>query len=610
MSDGLASRCLQALVASQTALGQHAQALSPATWQALCQAGLKLERPKHVHHGDFALNVSFLAKHTRLAPPAIAEAVVPHFSLGNHATLNVIGGFINLTLTPHALTEHTLALHQQPALGQSNAMAGQRILLEYISANPTGPLHIGHGRWAALGDSIARILRHNGATVETEFYVNDQGQQMSNMANSVWFRALDTLGLATWETLADDMLALLYPGEYVVSIAQAALADPPLKQAIEATFAQHGGVRLETLLPDNPLHTTLRLLARDAMLADQRTLLDRLGVHFDHWLMESTLHQQGLVPETLAQLQADGHTVTEEEAIWLNTTAWGDEKNRVLVKSDGQLTYFMADIAYHKHKLTRQPAFTELINIWGADHHGYVARMHAAVQALGYPKERLTIILGQLVTLLVNGEKARMGKRTKMLTLAELTDEVGVDAVRFWLVNRSADHTIEFDLELAAQQSEANPVFYVQYAHARLCSLLRNALEPTLCQATSQPKPALLTEAQWQAFQSDVTAETLAQHLWQPLADNDKSTASLKALLLLLHQFQAKVEEAGRVKSPHTLARYVQDVAGQFHSFYAHCRVLTDDAPTTMARLLVVQLTRNVVAQGLHLLGVSAPDRM
>ena len=589
----------------------NAAELSPDAWRELLEKQLKIERPRHAEHGDYAVNLSFLAKYARLAPPKIVEQVLPHFKGQPDYEVEGVAGFINFKLTPSALLGRLLHRVREAKVGENQSLAETRLLLEYVSANPTGPLHLGHGRWAALGDSIRRLYEHCGAQVCSEFYVNDFGQQMLNMANSLWFRSLELIGKGSWPEPVEGEPFPYYPGNYVIDLANQFLGEPEQKAWIEAKVAEFGPVRLDRVAAE-----PLLLYSRDTMIVLQQKLLDRFRTRFDVWTLESTLHQSGLVEAILDKLKATGYTESKEGALWIKSSEFGDEKDRVLVKSDGSYTYLTADIAYHDEKFTRKPSeghlgdFNRLVNIWGADHHGYVARMNAALKALKHPVEEFDILLGQLVNLIIDGEKARMGKRSKMLTLEEIIDEVGVDATRFWLVSRSADNTIEFDLNLAGSNSEENPVYYTQYAHARACSLLRTAFQSSADPTTGEEKNAPLSEADFYKAVDSYELSQLVEELWTPLASDDRAQKAVREMILLLESFEEQVASAARLMAPHLVARYVLDLSSQFHSFYAACRVLTSDPKQSQARLLLILAIRKTMAQALDLLGVSAPDSM
>ena len=583
--------------------------LSTEDWQSIISQGIKMEQPKHREHGDYAVNISFLARHTKIAPPLIAETLLPHLHITGF-TATAIGGFINFKATETSLLEVLLpTLQADQKAGQNNTMQNERLHLEFVSANPTGPLHLGHGRWAALGDSLRRIWQHNGATVVTEFLVNDYGQQMTNMANSVWFRALEALKLAPFPTPVEGEKFLYYPGDYVTDLALEYLEEDHHAQAITYVFEQEGAKRLEQL-PSQELLFELRNISRNAMLKLQQDLLKRFRTPFDIWQLESHLHQSGVVEETLERLKSKGVTFEEEGALWIKSTEAGDDKDRVLVKSDGSYTYLTADVAYHNNKFNRTEQFTSIVNIWGADHHGYVSRITAAMQALGHDPKRLVIILGQLVNLVVEGEKTRMGKRKTMLTLEDVIEEVGVDASRFWLVARSADSTIEFDVDLATSASDENPVFYTQYAHARACGILRNAFNKIVDLESGEESPTRFNKNDYEAFKKNITAKQWEELLLKPFEGTPQAYNKVRETVLLLVSFTERVEDAGRVNAPHLIARYALDLSSDFHSLYAACRVLCDDPQQALARLLLVDVLRLTLAQALDLLGVTAPEQM
>jgi arginyl-tRNA synthetase len=585
------------------------QTLEDHTWAEIIQSGIRVEQPKHREHGDYAVNISFLARHTKIAPPLIAEKILPHLAIEGY-DLTVVGGFINFKASECNLLSQLLPiLKGEKKAGHNLSKVGERLHLEFVSANPTGPLHLGHGRWAALGDSLRRIWQHNGATVVTEFLVNDYGQQMTNMANTVWFRCLEALNLAPFPSPVEGEKFPYYPGQYVKELAFEYLEEDAQAQAITFLFEQYGAVRLETL-PSLALLYEMRVLSRDAMLQMQKDLLAKFRTHFDIWQLESSLHESGMVEKTLERLKANGVTYELEKALWIKSTEVGDDKDRVLVKSDGSYTYLTADVAYHDNKFTRPEQFTSIVNIWGADHHGYVSRIKAAMQALGHSPEQLVIILGQLVNLVVEGEKTRMGKRKTMLTLEDVIEEVGVDATRFWLVSRSADSTIEFDVDLATSASDENPVFYTQYAHARACGILRNAFHKSLDTESGEESPARFTAESYEAFKQNLTAEAWAEALLKPFESNPQAYQKIRETILLLISFTERVEDSGRVNAPHLIARYALDLSSDFHSLYAACRVLGEDPQQTLARLVLVDVLRLTLAQALELLGVTSPEKM
>jgi arginyl-tRNA synthetase len=571
---------------------------------------LKLERPKIAEHGDYAVNVSGLAKVLRQPPPLIAKTVAGHLNT-EHWTVDVVGGFVNLRLSAGFMAASLAnAFTADAAVGQNTRMQGQCLSLEFVSANPTGPLHIGHGRWAALGDSLRRILTHCGAEVRAEFYINDAGVQMNNLARSLWWRCQELLQPATVMFPAKprnpDEPYPYYPGEYLKALAQQFLTEHAQAfdgQPIEPNEA-------------SDLFDQLKQFGRQQLLHNQQVTLTTMQVSFDRWISETALYDTGAVATALNTVVASGHTYEQDGALWLNTQHFGDEKDRVLRKQDGTYTYLTPDIACHwdkwHHKPTVQsPAVTQMINIWGADHHGYIVRMQACMQVLQLPPSALHIVLGQLVNLIVDGEKTRMGKRRTMLTLQDLVDEVGVDATRFWMVSKSADTALDFDVDLATSQTSENPVFYAQYAHARCSGIVRTIMEPMPDRDTDEVKPALSSPAQWAAFKQQVqTNPSVLLQAWHGIEPNSLAEAAIKALVIKLDSFTDCVEDAARLLTPHLIARYVLELAAEFHHFYAHCRVITDDLTVTHSRLALIAQLQRTLAQALSLLGVSAPERM
>lgn len=592
------------------ALKTHAEQLNIPAENGV-MALLNVERPRQADHGDYAVNVSPLAKYAKMPPPQIASIVAEGFAKTGWSP-TVIGGFINLAVDESRLAQSLFRTLTSEKPGQNQAMKDTRCLLEFVSANPTGPLHIGHGRWVALGDSIGRIFRHSGAMVTNEFYINDAGSQMYNIANSLWYRCLELLGKTTFPQPPEEGKPYpFYPGEYVIDMAKHFLGT------VESDGPLAGKSHRDLILAwDNPEHKAsddaiqvLKRYTREEMLKQQRALIERCRLSFDVWFSESTLYEQGEVQAIIQTLKEKGLVEEREGALWFLSSQFGDDQDRVLIKSDGNYTYLTADIAYHDNKYKRQNDYYNLfINIWGADHHGYIARMKAAMAALGHDPDKLEIILGQLVNLIVGGERTRMGKRKKMLTLEELVDEVGVDAFRFWMVSKSQDTPLDFNVELAASATEENPVFYVQYAHARCASILRNAFQPRLDTLSKQELPPLLKEDDWQTFLNTLTPDALMP-LFTRL-ENEQAKASLKELILKLDSFEDRVMDAARQRFPHIIARYTQDVAADFHSFYNVCRILVPDPELAKVRLVVICAIKRVLAQALDLVGVSAPEQM
>ena len=537
-----------------------------------------IERPRDPSHGDWATTVAQRsAKAAGMNPRAVAEIVAARIAASPDVdAVEIAGpGFINIRLSAGALQRVLREARESGlAFGRSYEGGGRRVQVEFVSANPVGPMHVGHGRWAALGDSMARVLEHAGWVVEREFYINDAGVQMDIFAKSVAARYLELAGRTV--VFEENW----YQGAYITEIAReifdaegAAWADRPAEER-ESHFKE---------------------TAYAAVLEHLKAVLHGMGVDFDVWFSERTLHEPGptgttAIVDAIETLRAAGYIYELDGAVWFRSTDFGDDKDRVLVKADGDYTYFAADIAYHKNKYDR--GFDRVINIWGADHHGYVARMEAAVAALGHPGQ-LDVVIGQLVNLFRAGEVVRMSKRTgEMVTFEDLLDEVGPDAARYFFLRRNTDQPLDFDIELARQQSADNPVYYVQYAHARICSILRRAAGDDV--VTRHATVAALA------------AEFVS-------GDADLSLLDDPAELMLmrkLSEFSEVVEGAARDLTPYRLTRYAEDLAATFHQFYTQCHVLTEDAELTRARLYAVDATRSALETVLALVGVSAPEHM
>ncbi len=448
----------------------------------------------------------------------------------------------------------------RPAYGSSSAGAGRRVLLEYVSANPTGPLHVGHGRGAAVGDSLARLLRKAGYAVDTEYYINDAGRQMRLLGLSVWLRVLELAGRSV------DWPEDYYRGEYIIDIAREMLnADPRLPD-----------------LPDAEGQERCYQRAMNEILTGIRADLREFRVEHQRWFSEKTLVEGGAVDAAFKALGRSGYTYEKENAFWFATERLGDDKDRVLKKSDGSLTYFATDIAYHHDKFER--GYDRLIDIWGADHHGYVPRMRAAITAMGRPRDSFEVVLIQLVNLLRDGKPVSMSTRAGTFeTLADVLHEVGVDAARFMFLSRKSDSPLDFDLELAKQRSLDNPVYYVQYAHARICAVLRRAAE----RGVSLP---------------DAASEAMLAGL---------DTPEDMALLRKVAVFEDMLTAAAQALAVHHVSHYLSELAGLLHSYYArHQVLLPEDPPRTLARLALLRSVAQVLRNGLDVLGVSAPESM
>lgn len=523
---------------------------------------VEIERPREKAHGDWAANIALtLAKEAGVAPRAVADIILDEIDRPAYiADMTIAGpGFINFRLSNTWLYEALAAVRTQgDRYGWSELPAGENIQIEFVSANPVGPMHVGHGRWAAVGDSLARLLLAAGCEVHREFYINDWGNQMVNFGVSVAARYREILGQPL--SLPEDG----YRGHYVIDIAQEIVGKDGGKY-LDLDPEQQG-----KLFADR---------AYKQVLEHIRKTLEEMDVIFDCWFSERALHDSGELDETLALLEKGGHSYRADGALWLRTTDFGDDKDRVMVRENGEPTYFAADIAYHRDKLSR--GYTKLINIWGADHHGYVGRMQAAMTALGAEPGTLEIIIGQLVSLYSGGRPIKMSKRTgEMVTLEELLTEVGRDAVRYFFLMRGTDTALDFDIELAKSETAENPVYYVQYAHARICSILRHATEQSLVPAGTDADLAVL----------DHQAEV--------------------ALLRELAEAPSVIMRAAANRTPYRLTKYLEEVAALFHQFYHQCRVVSDDKGLSEARLALCDGTRQVIKNVLWLVGVSAPEKM
>lgn len=537
-----------------------------------------LERPREEGHGDWACTVAMrLAKQAHMNPRQIAEHIVNHLPNNDMIALCEIAGpgFINVTLNDSSLQEIVNQVRKEGFdFGKGSLDKPCRINLEYVSANPTGPMHVGHGRWAALGDSIARILRHAGYDVDEEFYINDQGNQMNVFADSLVVRYLQALGKNV------DMPESSYGGNYVKELAQS-IVDADGNKWLDAD-------------PDER-RSAFREFGYKAMMANVKETLALFGNHFDTWFSEHSL----FIPDENGKTKIDhayeamderGYVYKKDGATYFRSSAFGDEKDRVLVKTNGELTYFMSDVAYHYDKMQR--GYDHLIDIWGADHHGYVPRCQAMMAAWGYP-DSLEVILGQLVTLFRDGEQVRMSKRTgEMITFRELIDEVGSDSTRYMMLSKSSDQSIDFDIDVAKKKDASNPVYYVQYAHARICSILRKAaIERGI-------DDSLDTEEIVSSLGIDGADVSLLVH------------DSELALMKKMSEFSELIQGAARDRAPYRLTHYAQDLAGLFHSFYTNCHVILEDQALMNARLCLVNAARITLALTLSLLGVSAPSKM
>ena len=559
---------------------------------------IHLERPKQAAHGDFATNLPMqLARALKQAPRVIAERLVAELPESAEVSdVTIAGaGFINFTLNSGTKTRVvSTVLAQSDQFGRSAVGGNAKILVEFVSANPTGPLHVGHGRGAAYGASLADLLAFAGWDVTREYYVNDAGRQMDILAVSTWIRYLDQHGVVI------DYPPNAYQGDYVRDMARqltnahgdkyvraraAVLSGTPGLPEADRTDEEAKAQRelhLDALIANGKM-----LLGEDwpyvhqhalsEQLADCRDDLDGFGVHFQNWFSENSLFDTGLVKRCLEKLDAAGHIYEQNGALWFRSTDFGDEKDRVVQRENGLYTYFASDIAYHLNKYER--GFDRMINIWGADHHGYIPRVKGAVQALALNPEKLDIALVQFAVLYRNGEKASMSTRAgDYVTLRALRAEVGDDACRFFYVLRKADQHLDFDLDLAKSQSADNPVYYIQYAHARICSLL----------------------SQWEGSEADLQNADLA------LLTNPREAA----LTAFIGRFPEVIESAARDLAPHQVAFYLRELAAEFHGYYNAERMLVDDPALSQARMALSVAVRQVIRNGMALLGVSCPESM
>ncbi|WDH98860.1 arginine--tRNA ligase [Paenibacillus urinalis] len=523
-----------------------------------------LEVPKDKSHGDLATNAAMqLTRIAKKNPRMIAEQMIEHLDLSKAGieSAEIAGpGFINFRLSKSYLYPVIELIHEQGEdYGRVNMGEGRKIQMEFVSANPTGSLHLGHARGAAVGDALCNVLDFAGYEVTREYYINDAGNQVFNLSKSIEARYLQELGQEV------DMPEDGYHGEDIRGFARELVAEKgnsllELNPGDRAAFFRDYGLEKE-----------LDKIKRD---------LGRFRVEFDNWFSETSLYDNGAVLNALDELRERNEIFEKDGATWLHTSKYGDDKDRVLIKNDGTYTYLTPDIAYHRDKYAR--GYDTMINIWGADHHGYIPRMKAAMEALGNDPDKLVVLIAQMVSLFQNGEKVKMSKRTgKAITMEDLMDEVGVDAIRYFFTMRSMDSHLDFDMDLAISTSNENPVFYVQYAHARVCSVYRQAEEQGIVIYPVR----------------DVNLSKLtAEHEYD--------------ILRKLGEFPEEVAASANGYAPHRIIRYVYELSALFHSYYKAERVITDDAEQTQARLALLGAVRTVIATSLRLVGVSAPEKM
>lgn len=523
-----------------------------------------IETPPQKEFGDVSSPIAMqMSKKINMDPLKIAKIIMKNISLENEIVTKIDiapPGFLNFWLHSKIQQESIKEIIEKGKnYGQINLGGGEKVQIEFVSANPVGPMHLGHGRWAAVGDTLARVFKVAGYQVEKEFYINDYGTQMDIFSKSVSARYCQ-------EFKRDVSLPEKgYKGTYIIDIA---------REIIE----RDGDKYLD--IDDREREVIFKEIAYQQVLEHIKNSLSKMRVEFDSWFSERQLHESGELDLTLKNLEQKDLVYEKDSAVWLKTKEFGDDKDRVLIRETGEPTYFFADIAYHHNKFQR--GYQRIIDIWGADHHGYVKRMKAAIQALGYQVDSLVIIIGQFVNLLRGGEPVRMSKRTgEMVTLDELLSEVGVDAVRYFFTMRSTDTPLDFDIELAKEQSQNNPVFYVQYAHARINSILKYAKEKGL-----------------DIDKLDLVNLSLIKE------------ESELALINKLMEFESLIEKVVEKRSPYLICSYLEDIATSFHFFYTKCRVVTDNKELSLARLALVKAVKTVLFNALKLLGVTAPESM
>jgi len=525
---------------------------------------VEMEMTKDAAHGDYATNFAMiLASSARTNPRKIAGLITSHLlDEGNLLEKSEIAGpgFINFFVREQIWAEELKGIESLgDRYGSSDTGQGKKVQVEFVSANPTGPLHIGHARGAVVGDVIANILAMSGYAIFREYYINDAGNQMNNLGKSVWYRYLELLGKAV------DFPGTCYQGDYIRDI-----AGEILQKEGDLYLAKDEAETIRSFTD----------YAAGIILEDIKKDLEDFGIVFDQYFSERLLYVDDGVGRLLAALEEKGFIYRDDETLWFKTTDFGDDKDRVVVRKNGDPTYFAADIAYHKNKYER--GFDTVIDIWGADHHGYIPRMHAGIQALGHSRDALRVVLVQLVNLLRDGKPVAMSTRSgEFVTMKEVVEEVGRDAARYNFLMRRSDSHLDFDLELAKKQSNENPVYYVQYAHARICSILRMAQERGIeIPASGEADPQLLRIPE--------------------------EIALIKALI----RFPEIVEGSVRTLEPHRITFYLNDLAGMFHSYYNKYKVISEDDATTKARLFLMKCIAVVLNNALTLLGVSAPEKM
>ena len=554
---------------------------------------VRLDHTKDKSHGDYATNIALmLAKQAKTSPLELAKIIVNQLEDTNLIKKTEIAGpgFINFFLSDASSTSIVSEIIELGEMyGKSEIGKGQSILLEYVSANPTGPLHVGHGRGAAYGATVSNLLRNIGFKVDNEYYVNDAGRQMDILTVSIFLRYLSLCGEQI--RFPDNG----YQGQYINDIADSIVVESgeSFKQSADIVFENickdgiEGGdkeshideliVRAKDLLGDN--FQTIFQVGIESILGGIKDDLADFGVRFEKWFSEQSLIDSGLSESCITRLKDSGHIYKKDGALWFKTTNYGDEKDRVVVRDNGNHTYFASDIAYHLEKLER--GYDKIINVWGADHHGYIPRVKASIGALGHKPDKLEILLVQFANLYRGGQKVQMSTRSgSFVTLEDLRKEVGNDAARFFYILRKSEQHMDFDLDLAKSKTNENPVFYIQYAHARICSVFRQANEKGVKSNLAEANLSLLTE--------EVE----------------------KNILRELSRYKSVIESAAIQYEPHQLAYYLRDLATQFHSYYNACTFILEDQDLTQARLSLIHAAKQILRNGLSILGVGAPESM
>ena len=557
------------------------------------QPAITLDTPREKSHGDLATTLAMtLAKPESKPPRKIAEIIIGNIEDRDCVIqkTEIAGpGFINFFLKQDRWKKTLFDIDSEGAqYGLTDIGEGERVLVEFVSANPTGPLHVGHGRGAAIGDALANLLTAVGYDVQREFYINDAGRQMKLLKDSVKARYLESHGQVV--AFPEDG----YHGEYIKEIAESLDSRIPATYSTKASLPVTGGIRAKNgetaeeggaagelaafRIPFDD--EDIAIFSKDQMLADIKNDLEAFGVRFDVWFSEKSLLADGSVQKSIEELKERDFAYERDGALWLRSTAFGDDKDRVIIKQDGEYTYLATDIAYHRNKLAR--GFKQLVNIWGADHHGYIPRVQAVIQAFGHPKDSLHVLLVQLVAILRHGQPVPMSKRAgDFVTLRDVVQEVGSDAARYIFLTRRPDSHLDFDLDVAKEQSRENPVYYVQYAHARLASLFREA-------------------------ESRGIAVPSKERVDLSLLDLEEEQTIIKSLA----KYPEVVEEAALAYEPHRLTFYLQDLAGLLHNYYFKHRVIAEDASRTSSKLFLLKQVKTVIQSALKILGVNAPERM